>query len=86
MNNIIVTLDADTEIKGKGKSPERLEDVRQVSDVKISLPGKMNSIGLIDGQHRTFACYVSEPDDPDIAKMRADQNLFVTGISGPWRW
>jgi hypothetical protein len=42
-----------------------------------------NSIGLIDGQHRLYSYYEARKDDLDIAKLRHEQNLLVTGIIYP---
>jgi hypothetical protein len=38
---------------------------------------------LIDGQHRVFAYHETANDDLDIAKLRVQQNLLVTGIIYP---
>ena len=40
-------------------------------------------MGIIDGQHRIFAYHETVDDDPDIAQLRVQQNLLVTGIIFP---
>ena len=46
----------------------------------------MNSICVIDGQHRVFAYYEGLPDDPtekEISKLRSQLHLLVTGLVFP---
>lgn len=83
VNNIIVTLDGNTKVvdeKGCTVSPDA---IRKIEYVKIQLPNRFNSIGLIDGQHRTYSYYRSSPDDSEIARLRKKQNLLVTGLIYP---
>lgn len=50
----------------------------------MTLNAKRNTIGIIDGQHRVFSYH--EDDDvyeTEIAKLRKEQNLLVTGILFP---
>lgn len=56
----------------------------KVTPTKIEIIDECNIIGLIDGQHRTFAYH--EGDDiyeEKIEKIRNIQNLLVTGIIFP---
>lgn len=67
---------------------EKLETVdasilNSTAPVTIKLPDKPNSIGIIDGQHRVFAYHESKDDDADIAALRIQQNLLITGIIYP---
>lgn len=76
VNNVIVTLPAETEIKPvDGSSPEK------VRAVKIDLPKNYDTVGIIDGQHRVF-CYHegSDPEDEKIRPLRSRQHLLVTGL------
>lgn len=56
----------------------------QVTPAKIEIIDECNIIGLIDGQHRTYAYH--EGDDvyeKEISSKRRIQNLLVTGILFP---
>lgn len=56
----------------------------EVTPAEIEINDECNIIGIIDGQHRTFAYH--EGDDvyeTKIAKQRRIQNLLVTGILFP---
>lgn len=56
----------------------------KVTPTKINILNECNIIGLIDGQHRTFAYH--EGDDiyeEKIKNLRGIQNLLVTGIIFP---
>lgn len=83
VNNIIATLDDDTKIVNEDSDTVNPAKITQIEHVTLQLPGKINTVGLIDGQHRTFSYYESSPDDSDIAKLRKKQNLLVTGIIYP---
>lgn len=83
INNIIVTLPS--EVKPLNNDGETI-DTKTLTDtapVKIKLPNMPNSVGLIDGQHRVFAYHETLADDPEIAALRVQQNLLVTGIIYP---
>lgn len=80
LNNIIASLPSGLELAPiEGVSGK----LKQAIPVKFQLPNKTNSIGLIDGQHRTFCYYESLQDDEKIATLRGKQNLLVTGIIFP---
>ena len=86
INNIIVTLPADTAInKASGKN-ENLDEkqLAKAQAVSINIPTGHGIIGIIDGQHRIF-CYHEGEDslDPQIAVLRTKQHLLVTGIIYP---
>ncbi|KQB42120.1 DGQHR domain-containing protein [Flavobacterium daejeonense] len=92
INNIIATIQTDKiqlidknekvlSIKDNGDVGDGLHDV---SPTKIKIEDSCNIIGLIDGQHRTYAYH--EGDDiheSKIAELRNVQNLLVTGILFP---
>lgn len=57
--------------------------LNETAPVIVKLPERPNSIGLIDDQHRVFAYHETRDDDAEIAKLRIQQNLLVTGIIFP---
>jgi DGQHR domain-containing protein len=83
VNNIIATLPSDVLPIGADNHTVQMEKLINTAPVKITLPLRSNSIGLIDGQHRLFSYYRTKDDDKDIAKLRHQQNLLVTGIIYP---
>lgn len=59
------------------------EKVR-VTPTKIEIKDECNIIGLIDGQHRTYAYHEGDDQyEPIIKEKRKIQNLLVTGIIFP---
>jgi len=83
VNNLIATLPGNVHpVDSEGKTVD-IAKLTETEPVRIALPLLPNSIGLIDGQHRLFSYYESRDDDPDIAKLRGEQNLLVTGIIYP---
>lgn len=85
VNNIIATLDDETRIIDEDGNVVDPSKITKTTSVELQLPARQNTVGLIDGQHRTFSYYISSPDDPEIAKLRRRQNLLVTGIIYPPR-
>lgn len=83
VNNVIATLDADTKILDSKRNTVDPSKLTKVEHVQLQIPNQINTIGLVDGQHRTFSYYISDPDDEHIAKLRMKQNLLVTGIVYP---
>ena len=83
VNNIIATLDDETKLLDEDGNTVDPKKIIKTETVNLLLPNKINTVGLIDGQHRTFSYYVSNPDDAEIAKLRKRQNLLVTGIIYP---
>lgn len=81
INNIVVTLPhnvmPDKTNNGQGG------DQKKPAPVKVQIPLKSNSIGIVDGQHRIFSYHESIKDDDEIKTMRRQQNLLVTGIVFP---
>jgi DGQHR domain-containing protein len=92
INNIIVTLPVNrikiydekgTEIK-IDDSGNFKHSRTKVLPAKITIENRANIIGIIDGQHRTYAYH--EGDDVyegTIASLRNIQNLLITGILYP---
>lgn len=83
VNNIIATLSDDTHIVRKDGTTVDPKEITKTQQVEIQIPNKMNTVGLIDGQHRTYSYYSTIPDDAKISKLRRKQNLLVTGIIYP---
>ena len=83
INNIIVTLPPEVKPLNSNDETVNSETLKKTAPVTIKLPDKPNSIGIIDGQHRIFAYHETVNDDSDIAILRLQQNLLVTGIIYP---
>ncbi|MES0055183.1 DGQHR domain-containing protein [Mesorhizobium sp. M0078] len=83
VNNMIVTLPDETKLLDDQEDTVDPSKIDSTSPVTIQIPERANSVGLIDGQHRVFSYYESAIDDPDIAVLRNQQNLLVTGIIYP---
>jgi DGQHR domain-containing protein len=83
INNLIVTLPASVHpVDEDGKTID-VSKLTQTAPVKIQLPADPNTMGVIDGQHRLFAYYVSAKDTPEQDSLRKMQNLLVTGVIYP---
>jgi DGQHR domain-containing protein len=86
VNNVIVTLPADTAINDAVVASKNLDEksLLQAKPVSIAIPFKSDVIGIIDGQHRIF-CYHEGNDkyEKEIKQLRERQNLLVTGIIFP---
>jgi len=74
VNNIIVTLPPEVTI-----TQSKTDDPR----FYLQFPDAAKTVCIIDGQHRVFAYYESDPDDPAIAALRSQQTLLVTGVISP---
>jgi len=83
INNIIVTLPSDVHPLNDKNQTIDTKALVNTAPVKIQIPSRANSIGIIDGQHRVFAYHQTAPDDSEIALLRLQQNLLVTGIIYP---
>lgn len=83
-NNIIVTLPDEVMFKdGSGRfvGIEQINDLE--SNCELILPKEINSICVIDGQHRIYAHYESGVDtkqERKIAELRQQLHLLVTGL------
>lgn len=93
VNNIIATLSID-KIKLYDENDQQIsiapngqivgQEQNAATPTKIEINNEPNIIGIVDGQHRTFAYH--EGDDAyetTIAGLREIQNLLVTGIIYP---
>lgn len=83
INNIIVTLPSDVHPLTDDNKTIDTSTLVNTAPVKIQIPSRANSIGIIDGQHRVFAYHQTAQDDPEIAQLRVQQNLLITGIIYP---
>ncbi|MGS2739304.1 DGQHR domain-containing protein [Sinomicrobium sp. M5D2P17] len=93
INNIISTISID-KIKLYDKENNLLSvndngqfvgrNATEVTPALIEINDECNIIGLIDGQHRTYAYHEGDDQfEPNISKLRTIQNLLVTGILFP---
>lgn len=86
-NNIIVVLPDDVQFYNKdNNNPIDLEDIDQFKSCKMFIPKEMNSICIIDGQHRIFAHYEGNDNDrseKNISSLRKKLHLLVTGLIFP---
>jgi DGQHR domain-containing protein len=84
INNLIVTLPSTVHpVEEESGKTIDVKKLTQTEPVKIQLPADPNTMGVIDGQHRLFAYYVSAKDTPEQDSLRKMQNLLVTGIIYP---
>jgi DGQHR domain-containing protein len=82
INNIIVTLPEDTKLISTPHGRRRAGD--RIQPVRIQLPRRYNSIGIVDGQHRLYSYHEgADVHEARIAKLRPKQHLLVTGIVYP---
>lgn len=86
-NNIIVSLPDNISFID---SSDRPIDIDQISNLegncRLVIPKELNSICVIDGQHRIFAHYESGTDSKQeriIATLRKQLHLLVTGLVFP---
>lgn len=93
INNIITTIST-SEIKLFDKDGKELNisadgqfignNTTEVSPASIQINDSCNIIGLIDGQHRTYAYHEGDDQyEKTISDLRKVQNLLVTGILFP---
>lgn len=86
-NNIIVGLPDSVRFrdeKGDYKTIDQIGDLE--GDCRLVFPKEMNSICVIDGQHRIFAHYESGIDSQQertISALRKELHLLVTGLVFP---
>lgn len=86
-NNIIVALPDDVTLVDHAGQHKAISDVDTFEeDWQLEIPDEINSICVIDGQHRIFAHYEGGPNDPTeskIASLRKQLHLLVTGLVFP---
>lgn len=82
-NNIVVTIPSDARlVLGDGSLADKTK-IDKPTPVRLEVPRKSNSLGIIDGQHRVFSYYEDSVPEPDIDKFRSQQNLLATGLIYP---
>ncbi|MFP4402503.1 MAG: DGQHR domain-containing protein [Candidatus Nanoarchaeia archaeon] len=80
INNVIVSLPKEVKFHKDGKEVD-FSDLTNIESLKLTIPKTINSIGIIDGQHRIFAHYKSnEAIESKISKLRPKLHLLVTGL------
>lgn len=86
-NNIIVALPDSVAFYDEAKHYKTIEEIGELeSNCQLVLPKEMNSICVIDGQHRIFAHYESgipSKQERKIAVLRKQLHLLVTGLVFP---
>lgn len=86
-NNIIVALPDGVKIEDGAKQYKDIDEITDIEpNCKLILPKEMNSVCIIDGQHRIFAHYESglnNKQEKEISVLRKQLHLLVTGLSFP---
>lgn len=85
-NNIIVGLPDDIYFRNKSGNIVNINQVGNYDVCDMILPDKMNSICVIDGQHRIYAHYEgldNDKNEAEIAELRQKLHLLVTGLVFP---
>lgn len=83
-NNIIVSLPHGVSFRDKDNNIIELDNISCYQNCSVVIPDEINSICIIDGQHRIYAHY--EGDDKfekKISKLRNQLHLLVTGLVFP---
>lgn len=84
INNIIVSLPSGVEFRDPAGNVVPLKSVSSFDSHTMLIPDEMNSICVIDGQHRIFAHYEGiDSLEPEVAKLRKKFHLLVTGLIFP---
>lgn len=86
-NNIIVALPDSIAFRDEAGHFKTIDEIGGLEgNCKLILPKEMNSICVIDGQHRIFAHYesgVASKQEQKIAELRKQLHLLVTGLVFP---
>jgi DGQHR domain-containing protein len=84
VNNIIVTLPSNTEIFDMDGNQLKVSEIFKMQLIKIQIDNELNTIGIIDGQHRVFTYHEGMDNaDEKISTLRKKQHLLLTGIIYP---
>lgn len=84
VNNIILGLPGDVRVTDAKDRDIPMESLKKVEVVKVHLPARFNSVGLIDGQHRVYSYHEGTDAHEKIIKgKRPMQQLLVTGLLFP---
>lgn len=86
-NNIIVALPDNINFMDESGRYKTIDEIGELEgNCKLILPKEMNSICVIDGQHRIFAHYESgtaSKQENKISELRKQLHLLVTGLVFP---
>lgn len=86
-NNIIVALPDNVMFLDESNHYKTVEEINSLEgNCKLILPKEINSLCVIDGQHRIFAHYKSGTDSKQeqrISELRKQLHLLVTGLVFP---
>lgn len=86
-NNIIVALPDNVSFEDGSSHSVDIDHITSLEpNCKLILPKEMNSICVIDGQHRIFAHYESgtnNKQEQEISELRKQLHLLVTGLVFP---
>lgn len=85
-NNIIVALPDGVRFENDVGDIISIDRIADFQHCKLVLPDIMNSVCVIDGQHRIFAHYEAPPTEKyeaKIAPLRKQLHLLVTGLIFP---
>ena len=86
-NNIIVALPDNVSFEDGSSHSVDIDHITSLEpNCKLILPKEMNSICVIDGQHRIFAHYESgtnSKQEQEISELRKQLHLLVTGLVFP---
>jgi len=85
-NNIIVALPDSVTFEDDSAKPITKEEIGDFQHCKLVIPDEMNSVCVIDGQHRIFAHYEAPTSDryeSRISELRKQLHMLVTGLIFP---
>lgn len=85
-NNIIVALPDSVQFENSDKKIVSIDQIGDFQNCKLVMPDEMNSVCVIDGQHRIYAHYeapITEKYESQIAPLRKQLHLLVTGLIFP---
>jgi DGQHR domain-containing protein len=86
-NNIIVALPDSVAFRDQSGNYKSINEISSLEgNCQLILPKEMNTICVIDGQHRIFAHYESgihSKQETRIAELRKQLHLLVTGLVFP---
>ena len=85
-NNIIVALPDSVRFEDEAGNVVKADKIGDFQRCSLIIPDEMNTVCVIDGQHRIFAHYeapASEKYEPTIAPLRRQLHLLVTGLIFP---
>jgi len=84
VNNLIVTLPRETVLLDKKGKQIEPKNIKKKEEVIVQIPRELNTIGIVDGQHRIFAYHEGlDKFDKFIEPLREKQHLLLTGIIYP---